>query len=99
MRTTFGMGIVGAGRIFEQHARAYAALGARARLLAIADVDQAQLQKVTARYFIPYAYQDHRALLERDDVDVVTVCTPPVLHERVVVDALEAGKFVLCEKP
>src|SRR5206468_1684287 len=62
-------------------------------------VDQAQLQKVTARYFIPYAYQDHRALLERDDVDVVTVCTPPVLHERVVVDALEAGKFVLCEKP
>ncbi len=96
---TFGMGIVGAGRIFEQHAQAYASLGARARLLAIADVDQAQLQKATARYFIPYAYQDHRALLERDDVDVVTVCTPPALHERVVVDALEAGKFVSCEKP
>jgi UDP-N-acetyl-2-amino-2-deoxyglucuronate dehydrogenase len=99
MRTTFGMGIVGAGRIFEQHARAYAALGTRARLLAIADVDQAQLRKATTRNFIPYEYQDHRALLERDDVDVVTVCTPPALHERVVVDALEAGKFVLCEKP
>jgi predicted dehydrogenase len=96
---TFGMGIVGAGRIFEQHAQAYASLGARARLLAIADVDQGQLLKATARSFIPYTYQDHRALLERDDVEVVTVCTPPALHERVVVDALEAGKFVLCEKP
>jgi UDP-N-acetyl-2-amino-2-deoxyglucuronate dehydrogenase len=94
---TLGMGIVGAGRIFEQHARAYAALGAR--LLAIADVDRAQLLKATGRSFIPYAYQDHRALLDRDDVEVVAVCTPPALHERIVVDALEAGKFVLCEKP
>jgi predicted dehydrogenase len=32
-------------------------------------------------------------------VDVITVCTPPVLHERVVVEALEAGKVVICEKP
>jgi UDP-N-acetyl-2-amino-2-deoxyglucuronate dehydrogenase len=99
MANTVGMAIVGAGRIFEQHARAYAALGGRTRLLGIADVDEAQLLKATSRYFIPYACRDYRALLERDDVDVVTVCTPPALHEQVVVDALEAGKFVLCEKP
>ena len=98
-KTTFGMGIVGAGRIFEQHASAYKALGARARLVAIADIDETQVRRATSRYFIPYAYQDHRALLERDDVDVVTVCTPPALHERVVIDSLEAGKFVVCEKP
>ena len=85
-KTTFGMGIVGAGRIFEQHASAYKALGARARLVAIADIDETQVRRATSRYFIPYAYQDHRALLERDDVDVVTVCTPPALHERVVID-------------
>jgi predicted dehydrogenase len=96
---TFGIGIVGAGRIFEQHARAYAALGGRARLLAVADVDPAQLRKATTHFFIPYAFEDHRAVLERTDVDVVAVCTPPALHERVVVDALEAGKFVCCEKP
>jgi len=98
-RLTFGMGIVGAGRIFEQHARACVELGGRARLLAIADVDETQLRTATSRHFIPFSHLDYRALLDRRDIDVVAVCTPPALHERIVVDALEAGKFVICEKP
>src|SRR5688572_26636401 len=98
-RTTFGVGIVGAGRVFEQHARACAELGGRARLLAIADLDDAQVRNATSRHFIPYAYRDYRSLLDRQDIALVAVCTPPASHERIVVDALEAGKFVMCEKP
>ena len=49
--------------------------------------------------FHPVQPSDYRALLDRRDIDVVAVCTPPALHERIVVDALEAGKFVMCEKP
>jgi UDP-N-acetyl-2-amino-2-deoxyglucuronate dehydrogenase len=94
-----GVGIVGAGRIFEQHAIAYNALGGRARLLAVSDIDDLQVRKATSQHFIPFAYNDHRKLLERKDIDVVTVCTPPSLHEQVVSDALAAGKFVVCEKP
>src|SRR5262249_57811091 len=37
--------------------------------------------------------------LERADVEVVAIGTPPVLHEALVIEALEAGKYVLCEKP
>ena len=96
---TVGIGIVGAGRIFEQHAIACNSLGGRARLLAIADIDEARLQKAAGQYSIPFAAADYRSLLDRNDIDVIIVCTPPVLHERVVVDALEAGKFVICEKP
>ena len=96
---TVGIGIVGAGRIFEQHAIACNSLGARARLGAIVDIDEAQLQKAASKYSIPFAATDHRTLLDRSDINVITVCTPPVLHESVVVDALEAGKFVICEKP
>lgn len=96
---TFGVGIVGAGRVFEQHARACVELGGRARLLAIADVDEARIRAATSRHFIPFSHLDYRALLDRRDIDVVAVCTPPALHERIVVDALEAGKFVMCEKP
>src|SRR5262249_23570236 len=96
---TVRIGIVGAGRIFEQHAIACNSLGDRARLLAIADIDEAQLQKAASKYSIPFTATDYRSLLDRSDIDIVTVCTPPVLHERVVVDALEAGKFVVCEKP
>jgi predicted dehydrogenase len=96
---TVGIGIVGAGKIFEQHAIACNSLGGRARLVAIADIDEAQLQRAAGKYSIPFAGADYRSLLDRNDIDVITVCTPPVLHERVVVDALEAGKFVICEKP
>jgi predicted dehydrogenase len=96
---TVGIGIVGAGKIFEQHAIACNSLGGRAKLLALADIDEARLQKAADQYSIPFAAGDYRSLLDRNDIDVITVCTPPVLHELVAVDALEAGKFVICEKP
>lgn len=96
---TVRIGIVGAGRIFEQHAMACNSLGGHARLLAIADIDEGQLQKAAGKYSIPFAATDYRSLLARKDIDAITICTPPVLHERVVIDALEAGKFVICEKP
>ena len=96
---TVRIGIVGAGKIFEQHAIACNSLGGRAKLLALADIDESRLQKAADQYSIPFTAGDYRSLLDRNDIDVITVCTPPVLHERVVVDALEAGKFVICEKP
>ncbi len=42
---------------------------------------------------------DWRRLLERDDVDLVDVCTPGDTHAEIAIAALEAGKHVLCEKP
>ncbi len=42
---------------------------------------------------------DWRALIARDDVDLVDVCTPGDTHAEIAIAALEAGKHVLCEKP
>ena len=42
---------------------------------------------------------DWRAVLERDDIDIVDICTPGFLHAEIAIAALEAGKHVLCEKP
>ncbi|WP_043442402.1 Gfo/Idh/MocA family protein [Arthrobacter sp. L77] len=42
---------------------------------------------------------DWRALLERDDVDLIDICTPGDTHAEIAIAALEAGKHVLCEKP
>jgi UDP-N-acetyl-2-amino-2-deoxyglucuronate dehydrogenase len=94
-----GVAVIGAGRVFEQHARAWRHLASRARLLGISDVDEARLRAATRAHFLPFASTDHRVLLDRSDIDVVTVCTPPSAHERVVVEALQAGKHVVCEKP
>jgi predicted dehydrogenase len=44
-------------------------------------------------------YTDYKELLKDDTIDVVHVCTPNKSHSRISIDALEAGKHVLCEKP
>jgi len=99
MTQRIGIGVVGAGVIFQRHAEAYAELGDRARLAGVSEIDEAKLRQAMSRYEVPFGCRDHRELLEQDDVAVVTVCTPPSTHESIVVDALEAGKFVICEKP
>jgi len=45
------------------------------------------------------AVTDYRELLEKEDIDVVSVCTPNNVHARITIDFLKAGKHVLCEKP
>lgn len=44
------------------------------------------------------AYTDHRALLDNNDIDAVIVSTPFSTHEKIALDALDAGKHVYCEK-
>jgi predicted dehydrogenase len=99
MVSELGIGIVGAGGIFEQHASALLELSHRARIVALCDVDQQRLDDAAVRHGIDVTCRAHDDLVARADVDVVVVCTPPSLHEQVVVDALAAGKHVICEKP
>jgi predicted dehydrogenase len=94
-----GVGIVGAGAIFEQHAGALTELADRARIVAVCELDAARLDDAATRYAIPFTCRDHGELVSRPDVDLVIVCTPPSLHAEVVIDALLAGKHVICEKP
>jgi UDP-N-acetyl-2-amino-2-deoxyglucuronate dehydrogenase len=94
-----GVGIVGTGAIFEQHAGALAALSPRARVVALCDLDRDRLERACERHGIRASCSAHEELVARADVDVVIVCTPPRFHEDVVVAALAAGKHVVCEKP
>jgi predicted dehydrogenase len=94
-----GVGIVGAGIIFDEHARALRALSGRARLVGVAELDPARREAAMAKHEVPRGYRDHTELLADDDVDLVIVGTPPCLHEQVVIDALQAGRHVVCEKP
>lgn len=99
MARVYGFGIIGTGVICDNHALALSKLEHRARLIAAADIDEDKLRAVSAKHFVPHTYTDYRKLLRRDDIDVVTVATPPVTHEELVMAALEAGKYVICEKP
>jgi predicted dehydrogenase len=94
-----GIGIIGAGAVLNRHAAAYLSLPRSARLVAVSDVDRARAERARQLYRMQAAYADHRELLAREDVDVVSVCTRPDTHVRLVSDAVGAGKHVLCEKP
>jgi predicted dehydrogenase len=91
--------IVGTGGIAGQHVAAIAAHQARARLVAAVDVDEARLDEFRARHGVPAGYGDVREMLERERPDLVCIATPPAPHAELSVLCLEAGAWVLCEKP
>ncbi len=61
--------------------------------------DRERVDAAARQYGWQHADTDWRAVLERDDVDVVDICTPGHLHEQIASAALAAGKHVLLEKP
>ena len=68
-------------------------------VVAVCDVREETAWKVAEEYGVETWSTDYREVVEREDVDIVSVCTPDHLHREHVVAALEAGKHVLCEKP
>ena len=95
-----GYGVIGCGWVMPSHAVGARSLSdAGVRLVAMADVDGERARQAAADFEAEAWYTDHRALLARDDIAFVSVCLPHHLHRTVVVDALRAGKHVLCEKP
>jgi predicted dehydrogenase len=93
------VGIIGTGLIARDHALAISMLPGRVSLVAVADVAPERLQDFSASFLAPRRYQDAADLIADPDVDLVTITTPPSAHEAIAVAALDAGKYVFCEKP
>jgi predicted dehydrogenase len=92
--------IVGAGGIAEAcHLPALRAERDRAEVVAAVDVDEARVKSFCGEHGIPGAYTDLDRMLDAVRPDLVHVCTPPFAHAEQVVACLEAGAWVLCEKP
>jgi predicted dehydrogenase len=71
----------------------------RCKVVAIADPNRALAEQAASEFNIPVVARDHTEVVQRDDVDLVDVCTPSATHLELSLAALEAGKHVLCEKP
>ena len=70
-----------------------------ARIVAIASGHREHAEEVAREFDIENIENDWRALVERDDIDLVSIVTPVVTHCEMTLAALEQGKAVLCEKP
>jgi predicted dehydrogenase len=68
-------------------------------LAAVAGRDAAAAADMARRFDWAHVETDWRALIAREDVDLVDICTPGDTHADIAIAALEAGKHVLCEKP
>ena len=89
--------VVGLG-IGLAHVVAFKEVRDRFRIVAVCDQDQG-LATQTAEGLRGVDAEGFDRILERDDIDVVSVCTPPFLHLDQCVALLTAGKHVICEKP
>ena len=64
----------------------------------VADINEGQARSVAAQFGCA-PYTDYRLMLERERVEALSVCTPPVTHAGMALHALSQGVHVLCEKP
>ncbi|MGW1887629.1 Gfo/Idh/MocA family protein [Streptomyces sp. NPDC001970] len=102
---TLGVGMVGYAFMGAAHSQGWRTVGRvydlpmRPVLAAIGGRDAAAVRAAAHRHGWAAAETDWRALVARDDVQLVDVCTPGDSHAEIAIAALEAGKHVLCEKP
>jgi predicted dehydrogenase len=92
--------MVGAQFAARLHLENYFPLrGSKVEITAVASRTKGRAEELARKYNIAYVADDYRALLDRKDVDAVDLCVPTDLHHEFVIQAEQAGKHVICEKP
>ncbi|HMF55104.1 MAG TPA: Gfo/Idh/MocA family oxidoreductase [Pyrinomonadaceae bacterium] len=97
-RDLIRIGIIGAGFARSTQIPGFRACEG-ARIVCIASAHREHAESVAREFDIPNVADDWRELVSRDDVDLVSIVTPPVTHVEMTLAALANGKAVLCEKP
>ena len=104
-RPALRVGMVGHAFMGRVHSHAWRSaarffdLPLEPQLTAVCGRDEARVADAAERLGWESTETDWRRLVERDDIDLVDVCTPGDSHAEIAIAALEAGKHVLCEKP
>ncbi|MCX5496482.1 Gfo/Idh/MocA family oxidoreductase [Kaistia dalseonensis] len=71
----------------------------RFRVVAVCDLDPARLAAIADEFAISRRTTASAEIMAMDDIDIVDICTPPATHYPLILEALAAGKHVICEKP
>lgn len=90
-------GIIGAGLIADFHAKAIQSLP-NAKLIGICGTNASKVKALSEKYKCKI-FDSVEAMLQSDQIDIVTIATPSGAHMEPVVEAAKKGKHVICEKP
>ena len=92
------VGLIGGGGIADDHILGYRTHADRIVVTAVADnVDDTLARRSAELDAAPYA--DYGRMIREADIDAVDICLPHHLHRDAIVQAAQAGKHILCEKP
>ena len=98
MSEIYKIGVIGVGFIGMVHVSTYTGME-NCEIVSISDVNEENLKTCTDAYPVGNTYTDYNEMLKKEDLDIVSVCTPHYLHCKHTVDALESDAHVICEKP
>jgi predicted dehydrogenase len=93
------VGFIGAGGFISAHHLLTVRDSEIMEIRAIADLDEERLKNHAARMPVGYTTSDYRKLLADDSIDLIIIGTKQDLHAKFIVESLDAGKWVFCEKP
>lgn len=93
------VGIIGSQFEADIHAASFQIMPEEAEVVAVASPTEGHAAELARRYGIPRVFRDYREMLGEPDIEMVTITAPNRLHAQMTVDAANAGKHVVCEKP
>lgn len=91
--------LAGTGSIADAHVRAIEATTGRVQLVAAMDIDAQRIADFGHKHHLAQTFTDYTTMLQSIRPDIVLIATPPAQHASMSIAAMEAGAWVLCEKP
>ncbi|RWX79332.1 Gfo/Idh/MocA family oxidoreductase [Neorhizobium lilium] len=99
MSKRFKVGIIGCGIGRSHIVEGYLPHADKYEVAALCDLDETRLNAVADEFFVSRRTRSSDELMSDPDIDIIDICTPPAVHTKLVLQALAAGKHVVCEKP
>ena len=99
MDRTVNVGLIGSGFVADIHAHAFQRFVPNAEVVAVASRTPGKAAQFAQERGIPHAFENYKDLLALPEIDLISLCVPNDLHCRIAVDAAQAGKHIVCEKP
>lgn len=99
-KTVVTIGMAGAGRATELHMEAYSRVkGIEPRYKSILAKNIKHAEEGQRKYHYEQVVNSYEEMIYDPEIQVIDICTPPYMHESMIIEALKAGKHVICEKP
>lgn len=99
MQEKINIGIIGAGRMGNVHAKNFAFHVPQAKVIAIADPNIKAAEQCAQNFNIAKATTNNDEIIEDANIHAVIICSPTITHAKIALEAANAGKHILCEKP